>query len=77
MGNIHVLLGKNIRELRAARNISLRQFSLMTGIDKTYLSGVENGKRNVTVSTLQKIALGLGTSVDVLFRDPNKSDNAN
>ena len=77
MDNIHLLLGHNIRPIRESQRISLRQFSLMTGIDRTYLSGVENGRRNPTVGTLEKIASGLGVSMEALFHDPNANNTNN
>lgn len=61
-------IGRNIRELREERGMTLRGFGLMVGMDKTYLSGIENGKRNATVSTLDRIARGLDVPIERLFR---------
>lgn len=60
-------IGMNIRELREERGMTLRGFGLMIGMDKTYLSGIENGKRNATVSTLDRIARGLDVPIERLF----------
>ena len=61
-------IGRNIRELREERGMTLRGFGLMVGMDKTYLSGIENGKRNATVSTLDRIARRLDVPIERLFR---------
>ena len=63
-------VGLRIRALRKARHLTLRRFGLMIGMDRTYLSGVENGKRNPTVDTLSKIADGLDVPLIELFRSP-------
>ena len=41
---------------------------MMIGMNRTYLSGVENGLRNISITNLQKIANGLGVSLEDLFR---------
>lgn len=61
-------IGRNIRAIRKKNGVTLRRFGMMIGMDKTYLSGVENGKRNATVSTLDRIARGLDVPLEELFR---------
>ncbi|QQS60132.1 helix-turn-helix transcriptional regulator [Candidatus Falkowbacteria bacterium] len=38
------------------------------GLNRTYISNVENGKQNLTISTMDKIAKVLGVSVDKLVK---------
>ncbi len=54
--------------LRENSNLSQRRFAMMIGMNRTYLSGVENGLRNISITNLQKIANGLGVSLEDLFR---------
>ena len=67
MANDKQKLGKQIQKLRVEHNLSQRQFALMIGMDKTYLSGIENGARNPTFDTLTRVAAGLGVSMKDLF----------
>lgn len=67
MMNAKQRLGNRVRMLREEKHLSQRRFALMIGMDKTYLSGIENGNRNATISTLEKISEGLGIEVEDLF----------
>lgn len=60
-------LGYRIKKLREEGNLTQRKFALMIGMDKSYLSGVETGKRNATIDTIDRIAKGLGVEVEDLF----------
>lgn len=61
-------LGNRIKELRNMNNISQEKFALKIGLDRTYFSSVENGKRNISIINLKKIADGLGVSLSELFK---------
>lgn len=65
---ITVEIGKRIRELRQQTGLSQEKFALKIGMDRTYFASVENGKRNIAVVNLEKIANGLGVSLSELFR---------
>lgn len=68
MANLMQEIGVRIKMLRENSNLSQRRFALMIGMNRTYLSGVENGLRNISITNLQKIANGLGVSLEDLFR---------
>ena len=53
------LVGARVREERHAQGISLRVLSNMTGGDYKRLCQLENGRANVTLDTLAKVAEGL------------------
>jgi len=38
------------------------------GLDRAYITNVENGKQNLTISTMEKVAKVLGVSVDQLLK---------
>ena len=46
----------------------MRKFGLMTGLDYTNLSKIENGKGNPTMQTINKIATSLDVDAAALFR---------
>lgn len=62
-----VKFGKACREYREKMNISQEKFALSIGMDRTYYSSVEAGKRNVSIQNIKKIADGLGISVSELM----------
>ncbi len=61
-------VGNRIRELRQHTGLSQERFALKIGMDRTYFTSVENGKRNISIVNLEKIANGLGVSISELFR---------
>ena len=60
--------GYRVKELRLARNLSQEKFALQIDMDRTYLASIESGKRNVSLENINKIASGLGISLEDLFR---------
>jgi transcriptional regulator with XRE-family HTH domain len=59
-------MGATIREQRSALGLSQRELSVRTGVDRAFLNGIENGKRNPTLVMLAKLAAGLNTTVGAL-----------
>ncbi len=57
--NILLQFGKHVKELRQHRNLSQEQLALLADLDRTYISGIERGKRNVSLINLFKIAKSL------------------
>ena len=56
-----------IRQLREKTGLSQEKFALSIDMDRTYYASVENGKRNISLKNIQKIANGLGVSVSEIF----------
>jgi len=52
-------LGKKVRSLRQAQNMTQEKMSYACDLDRTYLVDIEKGKRNPSVLVLQKLAKGL------------------
>lgn len=61
-------LGQRIKELRQKTGMSQEDFALLIGMDRTYYSSVEQGKHNITINNLSKIAKGLNISLSELFK---------
>lgn len=61
-------IGNRIRNLRHERDLSQEQFSHICGLDRTYIAGIEQGKRNVSIVNLEKIAEGFEISLSQLFK---------
>lgn len=60
-------LGSRVRELRKQQGLSQEKFALKAEIDRTYLAGIEQGKRNPSIKSLEKIILTLGVSFHTFF----------
>lgn len=60
-------VGCRIKCLRSQLGLSQEKLALKAELDRTYLAGVESGKRNVTISSLEKIAIALGCSMKDFF----------
>lgn len=60
--------GSRLKELRASKGISQEKFALSIGMDRSYYASVENGKRNISLINIEKIALGFGLSLEELFK---------
>ena len=60
-------VGKRIRELRNAKMLSQEKFATVCGLDRTYIAGVEQGKRNISIENLKKIADALNISLSDMF----------
>ncbi len=61
-------VGLNLQRLRREKGLSQEELSHRADIHQTYLSGVENGKRNASVNVLERIAKGLGVDIEEIFR---------
>ena len=58
--------GLNLQKLRRERGLSQEELADRANIHQTYLSGVERGKRNPTVTVLHRIAEALGADIEEL-----------
>lgn len=61
-------LGQRIKQLRQKKGLSQEQFAYLCELDRTYMTSVENGKRNVSLQNIKKIANALGVSISELFK---------
>ena len=60
-------VGQRIKDLRTEIGISQEKLALKAEIDRTYLAGVENGKRNLSIKSLEKIINALSISFHDFF----------
>ena len=58
--------GSRLRTRRLAKGLSQEAFAGKCGLDRTYISGIERGKRNVSLRNIEVIANALGTSISEL-----------
>ena len=60
-------LGKRIAYLRQQRGWSQLEFSLRSGVAKSYICELEAGKRNPSLLLLEKVCVALGCTLSTLF----------
>ena len=58
--------GNRVRQLRKARGFSQEAFADKCHLDRTYISGIERGKRNVALCNIEAIAHALAVSISEL-----------
>ncbi len=68
MTNESSRLGKNLKRIRTAKRITQGDIVRKLGLGRGFISNIENGKANPTLSTIAKIAKAIGVSVDKLLK---------
>lgn len=63
----HAVFGQTIRAVRHRRGVSQESLALQCGLDRTYISGIERGMRNPSLTNILKIALALDVRPAELF----------
>jgi len=59
--------GRRVRQLRVEQSLSQEQLAAMCGLDRTYISSIERGQRNVSLKNIAAIARALDISLSELF----------
>lgn len=68
MANEAQKLGKNLKRIRKEKGISQGDIVRSLGMDRAFISNIENGKTNPTLATIAKLAKALGVSVSELMK---------
>ena len=61
-------LGRNLKRIRTEKGFTQADVADAVGVPCPYLSNIENGKVNPTLTTLTKLAKAVGVSVDELLK---------
>ncbi|NMI05044.1 helix-turn-helix transcriptional regulator [Paenibacillus sp. SZ31] len=72
MSNIYLRVGKRIRLYRKARKLTQEELGEQLRIDQSYLGRIERGEVNITIETLDKIAISLGIVPSQLLEDEKR-----
>ena len=68
MREISTKLGKNLKRIRTSKDMSQGDIARVLSVHRAYISGIEHGKRNPTIETIQKLAEALGVSANELLK---------
>ena len=60
-------VGQRIKEIRIRAGLSQEKLALKAELDRTYLAGVENGRRNLSIKSLEKIVNALNMTFQSFF----------
>jgi len=61
-------LGDNIKKIRTRKGMSQGDICRALDMDRGYMSAIENGKKNITISQLERLARALAVSSDKLLK---------
>lgn len=61
-------LGENLKKIRTEKNITQTELAEKLGVDKSFVSNLENGKTNPTLSTITNLAQALEVSPNELLK---------
>lgn len=67
--DIRKRFGARIKALREEKNWSQEELADRTDLHRTYISSIERGIRNPTISVIEKLALGLEVSLKTLVSE--------
>lgn len=67
MEDIKVKFGQRVKELRLAKGYSQEKLAEISDLDRTYIPGIEAGKRNVSLVVVEKIAKAFTISISELL----------
>lgn len=65
--DINELVGKRITQLRNQKKLSQQKFANEADIERSYLTHVEKGRKNISLNTLKKITAALDVSFKEFF----------
>lgn len=71
------LITANIQRLRELKGLSQKEVAAAMGIPQSQYSRIENGKGEPTITSLEKLAKALDTSITEFFKSPNGHDELN
>ncbi len=69
MEDIRIRFGRRLKELRLERGWSQETLAHLADIDRTYIPGIENGKRNVSIVILERLAIVFQLTISELLKE--------
>ena len=61
-------LGENLKRIRIKKNITQVEIAKKLGVDRSFVSNIENAKTNPTLATITSLAQALGVSTNELLK---------
>jgi len=73
--NVKAKIGLRIKEFRGQKGLSQEALAHIAELDRTYINSVENGKRNISIVNIEKIANALEVSLKEFFSHTDFENN--
>lgn len=67
MKDIKLAFGLRVKELRLEKGLSQEKLANIAGVDRTYMTQVENGSRNLSIQNIKKICNALEITLGQFF----------
>ena len=64
-------VGQRIKELRTKQGLSQEELAFRCELDRTYITSLESGKRNISLTDLEKIAKAFNMTLSEFFNFEN------
>jgi transcriptional regulator with XRE-family HTH domain len=64
--DIQVKIGQRIKEIRTEKSLTQEAVAFKAEIDRTFMNHVENGKRNISIETLEKV---ICSGLEITFKE--------
>lgn len=69
MKDIRTKFGAKVKDLRISKGYSQEKLAEFSDYDRTYIPGIESGKRNVSIVVIEKIAKAFNMRLSELLND--------
>lgn len=67
--NIKEKFGQKVKTLREEKSMSIEHLANISDVDRNYISDIEKGKRNVSITIMEKIITALESDFLGFFTD--------
>lgn len=61
-------IGERIKKIRIEKKLTQEQLAWEANVDRTYMNHVENGRKNISIKSLEKIIKALDVSFHEFFK---------
>ncbi|PHK27311.1 hypothetical protein VF13_41690 [Nostoc linckia z16] len=67
MEDVKIKFGNKVKSMRIEKGLSQEKLAEMADLDRTYIPGIEAGKRNISIVVAEKIAKAFNITLSELF----------
>lgn len=64
-----LIFGNRLKKIRQTKGVSQESLAMSAGLDRTYVSGCERGLRNIGLENIHKLAIALGETPEIFFKE--------
>lgn len=68
-------IGKTLKEFRVSKNLTLDKLAELADVDKSFLSKIENDKRDPSINSLNQICIALNIPISIFILMADESED--